>query len=560
MNAALPPHPACVQESFTAPRHAWRSLLPLAACIALYFVLALWIAATKAPWCDEGWFACPAYNLAFRGKMATNVLEPSGHFLNAYLKGIQERTYIVVPNHLIALAGWFRLFGFSMFIMRAYSIVWGAIELLLLYYILVRLFPDRRVAQTAVFLLATDFIFLWSTADGRMEAPATALALACIASWLHFRERNLGTAVIVSQMFGAAAVFTHPNALIGVIAVIVLALRYDREQLRLWHVFAAAGPYCVFLVLWSFYIVQSPSDFVAQFFANAAGRASSRWKTIIQPWLALWKEGTRHVGAYVGSGIWSGIMSQWMLFVPFIYIGALSWFWIARRKRDLGSSMFFLVTGTYVLGMTFLNGFKAFCYLIYLIPFYDSALAMLLVTLWQGAPDRKLIGASLATAFLMLQVSATVQHIRADEYHLDYLPAVHSLEAYRSAGKTITGTTALGMDFSGFRDDARLGMYTGSTSDLVVIDRSYRSFSRLFAEEEPAVFSHVVSTLTSKFRLVELHGSFWIFERLRGDKPAAPWVDISAIALKAEDEKADYFYKLLASSAEAYSQGRRTLP
>ncbi len=53
-------------------------------------VLAGWIARTKAPWCDEGWFANPAYNLAFKGNLGSNVLEPSGHFLNAYLKGRKE--------------------------------------------------------------------------------------------------------------------------------------------------------------------------------------------------------------------------------------------------------------------------------------------------------------------------------------------------------------------------------------------------------------------------------------------------------------------------------------
>ena len=78
----------------------------LAFTIVVFLTLATALARTKAPWCDEGWFANPAYNLAFHGQMGTNVLEPSGHFLNAYLSGIQERTYLMVPNHMVALAGW----------------------------------------------------------------------------------------------------------------------------------------------------------------------------------------------------------------------------------------------------------------------------------------------------------------------------------------------------------------------------------------------------------------------------------------------------------------------
>src|SRR5690242_3189842 len=78
--------------------------LAVAAALGIYFILAICIARTKAPWCDEGWIACPAYNLAFRGNLGTNVLEPTGHFLNADLKGIQTRTYTNPPGQFVLLA------------------------------------------------------------------------------------------------------------------------------------------------------------------------------------------------------------------------------------------------------------------------------------------------------------------------------------------------------------------------------------------------------------------------------------------------------------------------
>ena len=111
----LPAVPDPVREGVEiATRGKLWLLSPLVAAIAIFVVLATALALTKAPWCDEGWFANPAYNLAFHGQMGTNVLEPSGHFLKTYLNGIQERTYIMVPNHIVALAGWFRIFGFSL--------------------------------------------------------------------------------------------------------------------------------------------------------------------------------------------------------------------------------------------------------------------------------------------------------------------------------------------------------------------------------------------------------------------------------------------------------------
>jgi hypothetical protein len=136
-------------------RHRFRLRIPqlaLMASVVLYLVLATSIARTKAPWCDEGWFANPAYSLAFHGNMGSNVVEPSGHFLNAYLQGIQERTYVVTANHLVGLAGWFRIWGFSLFTMRLYSILWGAITLLALLYIL------RLLRRLALYMTGN----LWS--------------------------------------------------------------------------------------------------------------------------------------------------------------------------------------------------------------------------------------------------------------------------------------------------------------------------------------------------------------------------------------------------------------
>jgi 4-amino-4-deoxy-L-arabinose transferase-like glycosyltransferase len=416
----------------------------------VYLVFAFGVARTKAPWCDEGWFANPAYNLAYHGTMSTNVLEPSGHFLNAYIRGIQERTYIVVPNHLVALAGWFRVFGFSLVSMRTYSILWGVVTLLIFYYIAHRLVPDPGVAQLGVFLLAVDFMFIWTTADGRMEAPASALALGAVAAYLHFGEANFRVAVIVSQILGATAMFTHPNAIFGVLAIAVLTWYLDRPKLKWQYILWAAAPYLLFALLWSIYIVQSPADFAAQFFANAVGRGSARWKIVIQPWLAIALELMRHAGTYMASGLWQGVMNQAMIFVPIGYVSALIWFMRHHRRRPPGARVFLSIALTYLLGMTFLNGFKAAPYILYLVPFYDVVLAAWIIHLWRGTSERKLFAASLLAAFLALQITTTVQHIRADEYG---------------------------------RDDARLGIYSGLEPDVLVMDRSYRDFARLFSEE-----------------------------------------------------------------------------
>src|SRR5207244_8922528 len=116
------------------------------------------------------------------------------------------------PNHLVALAGWYRIIGFSLVKMRLYSSLWGAVALPALFFIFYKLFPDPRVAQLGTLFTALDFVYLWSSADGRMESSANALAILSIAAYLYFRARQFTGAVVISPILSAAPVFPYPNA------------------------------------------------------------------------------------------------------------------------------------------------------------------------------------------------------------------------------------------------------------------------------------------------------------------------------------------------------------
>jgi hypothetical protein len=87
-------------------------------------------------------------------------------------------------------------------------------------------------------------------------------------------------------------------------------------------------------------------------------------------------------------------------------------------------------------------------------------------------------------------LAISIQHIRADEYHRDYEPTVRDLARYRGEGQSIVDTAALGfgLNFSGFKDDLRLGMYSGLDPDILVIDRTYRQFTTFFEKDEDPVF------------------------------------------------------------------------
>lgn len=545
----------------TARRFWWAAALILA--VVTYLVLSLWLAHTKAPWCDEGWFANPAHNLAFRGEMGMSVLEPAGFHLNAYFRGIQHRTYLFPPNHLVALAGWFRLFGSNVFFMRIYSICWSGISLVVLFYLLAQFFPDRRVAVVGTLFTAVDFIFLWASADGRTEASANALALGAIAAYVYFRGKNFQKAVLCSQILGASAAFIHPNAVLVILCLGAVVWRFDREKFRIQDFFLACTPYLFFGLLWSWYILQSPGDFLAQFLVHASGHHGERLRGLIRPDVSIGMEIVRHLTAYYLGGLWAGVMKGWMIFIPFLYVPAIVWFLGKWRSYQGPVQMFLTYAVALMLTMTFLNGFKGYFYLIYIVPIYNTMLAAWLLNLWDRTAGTRLAAAAVGLAFVTLQLSISILHIRSDEYHRDYEPTIQDLVRDSAQGKTIVGTAALGfgMGFSGFKDDLRLGMYSGLDPDVLVVDRSYRFFTKNLAEDEPKVFAHIVTMLSSRYRLAAQHGSFWIFERAQPlmNRNAAPWIDVEKLENLDKDERSHYFFRRIWSAYKMSGPEESTL-
>jgi hypothetical protein len=513
-------------------RRRWWWVAPLLLAMLVYLVLALWLADTKAPWYDEGQYTNSAYNLAFRGNMGSNVVEPTGFYQNVYYRGVQQWTYFELPNHILAMAAWIRIFGFSAFTARSYSICWGAVTLAVLFFLLQRAFPDRRVATLGTLFTAIDFIFLWSSADTRMDVPANALALGSLSAYLYFREKDLWKAVLASQVLGAGAVFTHPNTLLVLLGGALLAWRHDRNRLRIgWPRYLALGaaPYALLALMWGVYILQNPADFKAQFIPALQGHDFERFRIFTRPYAAVGEEIHRHLAAYCASGLWGGAMRGWMGLVLFFYLAAIIWFFWNWRRQEEPVRMFREYAIVMLLGMTFLNGFKGYFYLIYLAPIYNSILAAWLLSLGRAGFDRKCLAVAIGAAFAGLQLTISIVHIRADEYHRDYQPAIRDLARDRAQGKSIVGDAALGfgLDFSGFTDDVRLGMYSGRSPDVIVVDRAYRRYSGLYRKEEPAVFRHIITALSRNYRLTAQYGSFWIFERAQPgpDGRVTPWVD-----------------------------------
>ncbi len=204
--------------------------------------------------------------------------------------------------------------------------------------------------------------------------------------------------------------------------------------------------------------------------------------------------------------------------------------------------------------MTFLNGFKASDYMIYLVPLYCATLAFGLLSLSSHGPLGRVLAIALGMGFVCLQLADSIDHIRADEYHRGYLPAIARLQKERLAGNTIVGTSALGfgLGFHGFADDWRLGLYSGLKPQILVLDYSYRDFAKYYTVYEPKVLTHYFSTLTANYRLSSRFDQYWIFERVPGKRPV---LDIRRAGLKENDKIAEYLFNELLREGSGSSDG-----
>jgi hypothetical protein len=490
--------------------------------LAFFFIAAFSLAAVKSPWSDEGWFANPAYNLAFRGFMGTDVLEPSGHYLNAYLTGIHEHTYVVPPIHLLELAAWFRLFGFSLMAARSLSILWGAVALMALFALVSKL-TNQAVGVLAVALAACDFPLLWGAADTRMDVPCMATCLSALALYVWFRVDRFPLAFLLANSLFAVAFLMHPNALIAFCAFGFLVLSQDRQRLSWGLLSMASTPYLLGLAAWSIYILDAPTDFKIQFLANAAGRHSVRLNGIVQPWMAIWYEViVRYLSFYGFYAVWvSGRMSIWMLGVPFVYCLSIASLCASRRPPGSGDRLraggLLSLLAVYFLAMSFLIGFKAQGYLVYILPLYDAVLAFWFLRCRRGSPGVRRLAMGAVAFFLGVNWYMIGLKIWENSYRNEYVACVNYIRPLAKGGQTVYAISALGFDlpYSAFVDDGRLGFFTHRKADIILLDRSYSQWLELFQREEPAVYSYIQNLFAHEYRMAFQSGTYKVYQRLQ---------------------------------------------
>ena len=496
----------------------------LAAPLVLFLALALGSTLTKRPWVDEAWFASPAYDLASHGRMGTHVLEPRGSHLSvlnpaASLERIDQHTYWVMPLHLLVLACSFKIAGFSLTVMRLPAVLWGLAALLAWYVIVRRLGGSRALGGLAVLLIGVDYAFVNSASDGRMDMMCASLGYLALAAYLQFRETRLTTAVLLSQSLAAMSVFTHPNGVLAAAGLLVTFFYLDRQRFT-WRLVPLAGaPYVICLLGWAAYIARDRAAFLAQFGANAGGRAAG----LASPLQTIRLEiAQRYLEAHFFPSD-GGLNGKLKLLILLAYIGGVAFaIAVPDLRRNPGYRLMLYLTALRFLMMGFGVSLKNAYYLVDILPFYGFFLACAIDWLWHGSRTARVAAGVVLCGFLAMQLSWSLYRIFVlQPYRREFQPAMEYLQAHMTPQDLICGSADLGFTF-GFDnpqivDDLWVGRWSGKRPTLFVVDKwYYYQIVHSFDKKAPEYSAYITDVLAHDFHEVYRQGDQYQIYRRNG--------------------------------------------
>jgi len=509
--------------------------------VVVYLVLSVGTAHALRPWVDEGWHGAPAWSLAFRGYMGTPC------YVEAGLKDIDRYTYWIMPIYPVTQAIWYRLSSFSLPSMRVLSILCGLLGLLAWTVFFRRLTEDDVGALLFMALMACDYINQSDVSVGRPDAMAFAFQAGAFAAYLHWRERNLRSAILISQSLVVCSGLTHPNGgMLSFLGVLCLVLYFDRRRIRLAHLAIAAVPYAMGAIAWGAYIVQDPSAFVAQY----GYQMSSRNQILTAPWLAVRDEVVNRYLTCMGLRAHSpgSTGPQYLKALIFAAYGAsiAGLLAIPALRRQTASRVLLALIAIYIVFYTFLEGTKAAYYFIYLIYPFTAAVVVFSRWCWRNAVRTRPFVALALAGMLAISVGGLVHRIRRDQYHREYLPAVDFLRARAGADELIAGSHELGFTIGfqdHFVDDHLLGLDTGKRPDFILVEEIYQLRFDTVQLKNPALYARLLERLAqyqviynqNNFQVLALRPEFKLGPGARVERCGAPQVTI-AVAPKFHTE------------------------
>lgn len=318
-------------------------LLPHLMVILIFFL--------KSPpvWPDEAIFMDTVLTFLITGKMATNIF-------GGAIPGLEQRALWYPPLYFYILAGWVKIFGSSIEMMRLLSIIFSFGSLIFLYELVIELFHKTKFALIAVVLLSLDFWFVQTSGVGRMDSFSFFLLIVTFFLFVKSVHQKNTSYLISAGVTGGIGIITHPLGLIMPFAIgIYTLLTQDSIKNKLLSLFRFGIPIVILLSSWLLLISRHLNLFILQYrlqFERKALAPSYVYKL------------------FLNDNVWKVIFFLYFIIAACLFIQIL-------KKRDSIDMLIFI--GILVSVPVLLWG-KEMWYMVYFQPFVTLALISLLAS------------------------------------------------------------------------------------------------------------------------------------------------------------------------------------
>ena len=460
----------------------------------------------KQPWFDEGGYANPAYNLLKFGHLGMPILYSQ---LEVWPRS-DYQTYHTSPLSFVFQAGWYALFDFGLYQMRALSAVFGLLLIFSTYFITRAIIKNHFISLIAALIVSTDYnIIIWAS-DGRMDMMCSGLGFSAIAVYLTLRKNRLNLAIILSQFLIVLSGLTHPAGILYAFSVWVLIFSCDAKKLNFIHLLALV-PYVAGGLGWGLYIIQDLEAFKNQFLGNY-GQNARHNLFLSQPFLEL----KRYLSPAFGLGDESTKLSTLKVIQLVAYWGAfilmLSW---KRLRVENNSSILLVLLILHILLMAILLSGTHLSYLVHVIPLYAIILATVLCHLYKKHSYLKTISIFALGLLICLQSLGTITKYSiknsAQSHYNDTVVFVNNI---RKPSDLIVASSEFGFPF-GFEgeviDDYYLGTKGEFFGDIVILNDVYRKLYDYLSQSEPTELKNIMSFLNEKYFHINKIGKYDIY-------------------------------------------------
>ena len=381
-------------------------------------------------WIDEVYFSNPAYNLAFHGFLGTTMMPT---FYN-----IANYTYWQMPFYMILLATSFKLFGFGIIQARIVSVIFGFFTVLFTYLFAKELYSQKIGLIAATFLIFNPLFFI-VVRQARMDIVIVCFILIALYFIINGLKNNRGIYYFGSGIFAGLSVLTHPNAVMGIISIVLIYCMYKidfktfKVNFKLKEIiYWILGP--VLLVIpYLYYISLDFHNFLNQFNTNIISSAST-------PLNNIFTEKIRYISTI---SIILDVDTVFTLIVILIlaYFTLLGLLYVLKNRTEISGKILIMILGVHLVLLTVLVSQKdAPEYLGLVLPYLSILMSLPFKFKITYNKLIKPIVIVLFSAFIFLNALGFINVFNINSYY-NYQDVNSAVEYYIPNGSVVVGYT-----------------------------------------------------------------------------------------------------------------------